>query len=265
MNNHLDSSLEKYYAQGNEKNRLDSAILEKDRTLRILNKALLPPPLRILDVGGAYGVYSFPLAKQGYEVHLIDPIYIHIQQAKDYANNFPGVKLASCSLGDARQLKQKDSSADAILSLGPLYHLVSKEDRAKALNEAYRVLKKDGILFAASISRFQSYIDSMHKKVLLAKIIQVKEDITTGLHWSDNSKMTLFFHHPHDFREELIEAGFTDISLVAIEGPVWDENLIHDLHANPVGWAKLLDLLESIESDETILGASAHIMAIAKK
>jgi ubiquinone/menaquinone biosynthesis C-methylase UbiE len=207
MYKHLDPSLEKYYSLGKERDRLESAVLEKDRTLRILNKELPAPPARILDVGGAYGVYSFPLAEQGHEVHLIDPISIHIEQAKKYANNFPGVHLASCSLGDARKLEHKSCSADAILLFGPLYHLVSREDRLQALNEAYRVLKKGGILFTSAISKFQSYIDNMHKEMLLPKINQVKEDFATGLHWSDNSKMTLFFHHPNELREELMTKG----------------------------------------------------------
>jgi hypothetical protein len=83
----IDPSIDKYYAEGNEKDRLSIHRLEKDRTLQILKKRLPPAPAVILDVGGAAGVYAFPLAETGYEVHLIDPIAVHIEQAK-YRSNY---------------------------------------------------------------------------------------------------------------------------------------------------------------------------------
>ncbi len=52
----LDPSVERFYSEGNEKDRLASHRLEKDRTLRILKKQLPAPPAVILDVGGASGV-----------------------------------------------------------------------------------------------------------------------------------------------------------------------------------------------------------------
>lgn len=78
----IDPSIDKYYAEGNEKDRLSTHRLEKDRTLQILKKRLPYTPAVILDVGGAAGVYAFPLTETGYEVHLIDPIAVHIEQAK---------------------------------------------------------------------------------------------------------------------------------------------------------------------------------------
>jgi ubiquinone/menaquinone biosynthesis C-methylase UbiE len=93
---------------------------------------------------------------------------LHIQQAKNTAKN-KKFKLSSYSVSDARHLEQKDNSVDAVLLLGPLYHLIKKEDRDKALKEAHRVLKPGGILFAAAITRFASFMDAMHKKVIAFK------------------------------------------------------------------------------------------------
>ncbi len=261
----LDSALERYYALGKERDRLSSASLEKDRTLRILKREMPLPPAKILDIGGAYGVYAFPLAALGYEVHLIDPIPIHIEQAQEYAKNFPSIELASYSVGDARKITREDNSVDAILFFGPLYHLVKSDDRLKALSEAYRTLKQGGILFVAAISRFQSFIDNMHKGVIYSKTELVKQDFLTGLHLSENSKMFLYFHHPQELKEELKESGFTDVSLIGIEGPVWHHDLVQNLQNDRKKWEQLLDLLELIEKEETIIGASAHIMAIARK
>jgi hypothetical protein len=38
-------------------------------------------------------------------------------------------RLASARVGDARQLDEPDGSADAVLLMGPLYHLTEREDR----------------------------------------------------------------------------------------------------------------------------------------
>jgi len=83
----LDPTLEKYYSEGKEKDRLAACLLEKDRTLKILKRSMPLPPAIVLDIGGAAGAYAFPLADQGYEVHLIDPISLHIEQAQEYARN----------------------------------------------------------------------------------------------------------------------------------------------------------------------------------
>jgi len=264
-NQQLDPSLEKHYSLGKERERLQAAIFEKERTLRILKKEMPSPPALILDVGGAYGVYAFPLAGKGYKVHLIDPIPIHIEQAKEYGKNFPEVELANISLGDARNIEKSNDSVDVVLFFGPLYHLIEKEDRLKALNEAYRVLKPGGILFASVISRFQSYIDMMHKEISCSRMDLIKKELLTGLHFSENSKMHIYFHHPKELKDELRKSRFKSISLRGIEGPVWHQESTQNLQHEEKKWEKLLNLLELIEREEAIIGSSAHIMAIAKK
>ena len=57
-----------YYNTFNEKDRLtadSSGKLEFEMTMKILKK-YLPSKGTILDLGGASGAYTFPLAKQGY-------------------------------------------------------------------------------------------------------------------------------------------------------------------------------------------------------
>ena len=51
-------------------------------------------------------------------------------------------------MGTATNLsKFKDESYDIILLFGPMYHLISMEEKIKALQEAKRILKKDGLIF----------------------------------------------------------------------------------------------------------------------
>ena len=260
----LDPSLEKYYAEGNERDRLSSHRLEKDRTLRILKKVLPPSPAIIIDVGGAAGVYAFELAQLGYGVHLIDPVALHIHQAKEHAR-ISGHSLASYAIGDARHIEREKNSADVVLFFGPLYHLADPADRHKALSEAYRVLKPGGLLLAVGISRFASFMDAAHKNVIDKKFTVIKEEFASGVHRKIAENMIFaYLHRPEELKDEVLKSGFCEATLCAIEGPVWEKNIIEAVQDNEKSWEQLLTLLDQIETEETILGASAHIMAIAR-
>ena len=121
----LDPRIRDHYLSGNERDRLAAGAgrLEFLRTQDLLTRLLPPPPAVVLDVGGAAGAHAVPLAAQGHEVHLIDPVPLHIEQARAV----PG--LASVTLGDARALRWPDATVDAVLLLGPLYHLTERADR----------------------------------------------------------------------------------------------------------------------------------------
>jgi SAM-dependent methyltransferase len=79
------------------------------------------------------------------------PGELHLEQAGAFAAK-SGVAPASVKRGDARHLDFAVRSADALLLLRPL-HLIERADRLQALVEARRVLKPEGVLFAASSRR----------------------------------------------------------------------------------------------------------------
>ena len=95
-----------HYEDGREAERLLSSVgqLELVRTQELLSRYLPPPPAAIFDVGGGTGIYSFWLAQQGYEVHLIDAVLLHIEEARRFSESQPDCSLASMAVGDARQL-----------------------------------------------------------------------------------------------------------------------------------------------------------------
>src|SRR4051812_17101217 len=131
--------LEHYNARG-EARRLNDFKLEKVRTQLILDRVLPAPPARVLDVGGAHGIYAFPLAERGYEVILIDPVQVHIDQASE-TNRLSKTPLRGIEQGDARALRFPENSADVILYMGPLYHLLERSERIMAIKSAFKVLK----------------------------------------------------------------------------------------------------------------------------
>ena len=134
-----------FYRQTRESKRLTNDVrgqIEFARTQEIIRRYLPVPPAVVLDIGGGAGPYACWLAKAGYEVHLVDPVDLHIEQAKEASDRQPEIPIASISLGDARALRFASMSADAVLLLGPLYHLIDESDRLLALREAHRVLAR---------------------------------------------------------------------------------------------------------------------------
>jgi ubiquinone/menaquinone biosynthesis C-methylase UbiE len=266
----IPDEIEAHYREGRESERLSNewGQLESLRTHSILVRHLPAPPATVLDVGGAAGAYAFPLANRGYQVHLIDPVELHLEQARSREVSL-GVRLASITQGDARDLAFAPDSADAVLLLGPLYHLVERCDRIQALREAKRVLKPGGMLFAAAISRFASLIDGLSRGFFadpeFRKII--KQDLASGLHFNPTDRPEYFttshFHQPDELAAEVAEAGFSTIRVVAIEGPVWGAAGFREAWNDPEQRARLLDLLSAIEAEPSIFGASAHLMAVA--
>ncbi len=262
----IETALERYYSNSNERLRLNTHVLERDRTLQILQQRLPKAPSIVADIGGAAGVYAFSLALKGYEVHLADPVPIHIEHAKEQALT-SSLNLASYQVADARYLESfSNASVDVVLFFGPLYHLFTGKDRHQALKEAWRILKPDGLLFASGISRIASFIDAMHKNAVSRKAAIIERSLTTGVYEKSSEGFNFsYLHHPNELREEVKGAGFTNIELISIEGPVWDTRVVLEMHKDPQSWQECLRLLAMIEADETVIGASAHIMAIGRK
>jgi ubiquinone/menaquinone biosynthesis C-methylase UbiE len=263
----------KYYRDYDEQARLSGSLgkIEFIRTQIIINRYLKSPPATVLDVGGATGRYSCWLAKEGYEVHLVDPVPRHVEQAKEASKAQPNTPIASCTVGDARRLEFEDGIADVVLLLGPLYHLVEAQDRNRSLTEVYRVLKSGGYLFAAGISSFSSTIDGLVSGYYLDPIFQeiMQRDLDTGQHRNPTNNpsyfMDTFFHHPDALKSEVRNVGFEITGVFAIEGISY---MMKDLDKNWLVESQrefLLDIIGKIEGEHSLLGASPHIMCVAEK
>jgi ubiquinone/menaquinone biosynthesis C-methylase UbiE len=267
----IPKEIDDYYLQTKESERLSAGRgeLERLRTQAILARNLPPAPATIFDVGGAAGIHAFPLARQGYRVHLIDPIELHLEQARSFAAT-SGVTLASIAQGDARRLGIPSGNADAVLLLGPLYHLVEHADRMLALREARRVLQSRGVLFASAVCRFASLIDGLSSGYFRDPEFRniVAADLVSGQHRNPMNHpayfTTAYFHRPEELASEIRDAGFADVQILAIEGPAWSSALFGEAWGDAAQRQALLEFLSLIERETSILGASAHLMAVAR-
>ena len=261
-----------YYAEYAEEERLaaGSGRLEFERTKEILARLLPKPPARVIDVGGAAGVYSAWLADQGYDVHLVDASPRLVDEARG-RNAKLSRPIASLSVGDARSLPQADGFAAAVLVMGPLYHLTTAEDRLAALREAHRVLSDPGVLVAAAISRYASALVGLTLRLSLdPRFVPIRDrDLAEGQHRNDTGNpdyfTTSYFHRPEDLRAELASAGFREVEVLGVEGLGW---LLPDFDArweDPAQRKDLLYVARALESEPSILGASAHLIGVGRK
>src|SRR5262249_27080483 len=128
---------------------------------------------------------------------------------------------------DARALSEPDGSADVVLMLGPLYHLLNAGDRERALSEASRVLRDNGVLIAAGISRWASALDGLSRDLLRdpAFARMVERDLVDGHHLNTTDRLdyftTAYFHRPEELRLEVESAGLHVEGLYGVEGPGW--------------------------------------------
>jgi ubiquinone/menaquinone biosynthesis C-methylase UbiE len=174
-------------------------------------------------------------------------------------------------VGDARQLLWADNSADAVLLLGPLYHLTSRDDRLQALREAYRVVRPGGVVAAAAISRFASTYDGLVRGFLEDPTFEeiVERDVREGQHRNPTGRpdwfTTAYFHLPEELRDEVIEAGFKVEVLVGIEGPAWVLPELDSWLEDPLRRSRLLEAVRRVETEPSLLGASAHILVVGRR
>jgi SAM-dependent methyltransferase len=268
----LDRSIEKFYELTPEESRLASgpSRLEELRTRELIARHVPAAPATVLDVGGAAGVYAFWLAERGYDVRLVDASARLVEIARKRNERVPR-PLAACTIGDARDLAEANESADVVLLLGPLYHLVDASDRRQALGEAFRVLRKGGTLITAAISRWASVLDGLSRELFTDEEFAgiVDGDLATGRHRNPTDKLdyftTAYFHRPEELSGEVAGVGFDVVGLYGIEGPAW---MLPDFAAR---WGDdkrrgvMLRVARLVESEPAMVGVSAHLMVVGRK
>ena len=260
----LSEEILAYYQNKPEQERFSGGlgVLEFARTQEVIEPLLPDVPATIYDIGGGTGPYARWLTEKGYVVHLLDAAPHHVEMASE----IPG--LASAVHGDARVLPFADESADAALLLGPLYHLIEKEDRLCVLREVKRILRPGGRIFAAGISRAAYALTGTQRGWLFEEdfLPHVQEQIFSGIHQTPSAHperfTTSYFHRPDELTEEVREADFEVEGLVGLEGPGWTVPDFREAVMEPDKREKLLELARLLENFPDL---SPHILVWGTK
>ena len=220
-------------------------MIEFERTKELLLEYLPKPPAVIYDIGGGYGEYAWWLASLGYKVHLFDIAETNILMADGLSGEYPGVTLAASEVADAREIPRHEESADAVLLMGPLYHIVEREERLLALRESHRLLKRGGILFTAAITQYATLLWAT--TVFGVKNRLLEEDAFTGMLYCElesgehirpeesayHGMGRSHFHSAAELRCELEECGFHGTAVHGVVGGAWLAPDIDELWKDP--------------------------------
>jgi len=237
-------------------------------TMRAFEAWLPPAPAKILDIGGGPGRYSIELAKRGYDVTLLDLSQGNLDFARHKADE-AGVVLRDTIYGNALDLSAfTNKSFDAVLLMGPLYHLFTPEDRRRAVHEAMRMLRPAGMLFAACITRFAAIRDSAIKdpKWLVEHRVVAEAFLETGVLRipSDKGFTDHYAAHPLEFAPMIEQAGCLTHALIGVEGVVAGvENNLLQLPGEE--WDAWADVNYRLGHDPTLHGGAYHLLYVGRK
>ena len=251
----------------------DDGFVEFAITCHMLDK-YLKPNSRVLDIGGGPGRYAIWLAKQGHRVVLSDlsPTLLSIartkiDQASLKANIEEIVEADACDLSH-----WNDDSFDAILNLGPLYHLPDPSDRNQAITELRRVLHTKGFAFVSLMPRYgflRRTLAMPDERHHLAQPEFVSRILEQGIFINDIPGR---FTHGYGVRPEEVPAffeqhGFKMLTLLAAEGIVMDiQKSLYELRKNDSATYKsVLNVIINTANDASILGMAAHLLYVGQK
>ena len=281
-----------YYSHFDEKNRLkndNSGKLEYLMTMQILeeylpheevgtessaevgNKVSANKQVSILDLGGGAGVYSFPLAKAGYQVTLADLSEDLLAQAKKQKEDDNVKNLVACDLVNATDLScYKNEQFDVVLLFGPLYHLLENDERQKCAAEINRVLKPNGKVFASFIPYLSGSIALVSRFCWLPEQVDVatlNEAFTSGKfnNLSDHGFQEGYYPKSEEIENLFAQNGFEKITLRSIRGFGYEkEDMIYKLK-NKAAFKDILNLINQTATDKSIIETCGHAMYVGVK
>ncbi len=249
--------------------RMDRHRTEFAVTLRALAENLPLAPARVLDCGGGPGRYAIELARWGYDVTLFDLSSGNLALARQKAAE-AGVAL-TFEQGTALDLGRfTDDTFDAVLLMGPLYHLLEADERRLALAEATRVLKPGGPLFAAFITRYAAHRDCAGRRPteLLEEADIYAEILRSGRlppAAGDRPSFVAYFAHPDEAAPLVWGAGLEVQTILGVEGLV---SAVEDFGVNALtgpAWDAWVEVNCRVAPDPAIFGGVEHLLVVAHK
>jgi len=250
-----------------EDSRLVLHQLEYDLTWRYLRR-YLPPAGSILEIGAGTGRYTLALCRRGYCVTAVDLSAALLERCKLRLEASRLHGQVQFVVADARDLHEVPTTAfDAVLLMGPLYHLVFEEDRRQAVRQAADRLRSGGLLFSTHLSRLGILGDLMRR---MPEWIERGEEVRFLLDRGrrpdglPRGGFRGYFARVSEIRLLHEALGIQTLVLAGVEPAISADDESYNKLQTPRRdlW---LDLLLEVSSDETTVGASRHLLYVGRK
>ena len=255
------SLLEDYYSHFEEDKRLKSrhGQVEFITSMKYIHEVLNEDfSKKILDIGAGTGAYSVLLSNEGYDVTAVELVEHNIEIFKSKKSN------AKIHQGNALDLSMfLDNSFDVILLFGPMYHLLKKEEKIKALSEAKRLLKDGGVILTSYYMNDYAIITYGFIKKHILEAIENKQ-VDENYHMLNLEGDLYSMVRIEDIDEFNETCGLKRIKIVAADGA---SNYIR-VFLNKLTQEEFEEFIKyhltTCERSD-LLGASAHLLDIVTK
>lgn len=262
-----------YYSVFKEDERLErdaSGKLEFEMAMRKLQK-YLPTSATILDLGGAAGAYTFPLAEQGYQMHLADLSETLIEKAREKRLRTGNENVVSCNVVNAIDLSNyTDEQFDVVLLFGPLYHLLDATERNQCIKEVHRVLKKDGLVFASFIPYLSGSIAIVDRHCWDPEQVSIdtlREVFHSGkfMNAANRGFQEGYYPSSEEISQLFSDNRFTQLEISSIRGFGYErEEKLYALKDNEM-FEEIIGLIEKTSCQKEIVETCGHAMYIGIK
>lgn len=224
---------------------------------------LLPAGARVLDLGGGPGHWTAWLLRRGHRVVLADLSPRMLELARRDLTG-AGLEPEAIVELDARDLGRfGNGEFDAVLALGPFYHLPALADRERALAEVARVLRPGGLLLATVMVRY-SWMLGVVLESGSARLDDVRRLLSDGVYTNPaEGRFTgAYLFRPEEVRPFFEAHGFTTRRLLASQSVLQlvQEQVAELRERDEAAYDALLDLAWEAASDPSIHGLTGHLL-----
>lgn len=262
------TNVERYYDADAEKEwvRLDRDRVEFAVTLRAFDEYLPAAPARVLDIGGGPGRYAIELTRRGYDVTLADISEVELALAEEKASEV-GLRIGTVTKADATDLSAfADGSFDAVLVMGPLYHLLEAFDRQTAVSEAVRVARPGGTVMATNITRYAAirFWAKRDPMQVVEHRAVYEQQIATGKTPNAEGFTDVHLMRPSELPALFAGTSVEHVVTVACEGVVsMIRDKINELDGD--AWEYWVDLNYRLGKDPDTHGLAEHMLFVGRK
>lgn len=255
------TEIEKYYNKFNEEHRLTTrhGQVEFETSLKYIHdfipKNISGEKIRILDLGAGTGRYSVQLCSEGYDVTAVELVKKNLEVLR---SKHTSVKTWS---GDARNISfLDDNTFDFTIMFGPCYHLIGDDEKLKAIQEAKRVTKKDGIIMVAYTMNEYSVLTYCMAENRLDSIIK-KNGLSEDFHIQADENELYDYVRIEDINRLNSKAGLERVLIFSPDGPA--DYMRRELNAmSEEDFERFKKYVLAVSKRSDLIGAGSHVVDV---